>query len=351
MKRANLEFRLGGVTRQPDVEAVTDAAAQAIPESIREHWVEVAGQRWPPKQLLEIVTGVPRSAYTSHAALRLLRRAGFTTSAITAGRAAAASSPVTSTTPVPTDTAAALNAFRALVAFVSQEDFTQRIGRIEAELAGSDRARVAAVATEFGMTEAWVLAALLVRQHAGRLNDIIHAAAILQAMPLILEEGEHVASRPSLAAGNDPTRLFDLETNLRVAEFKLSAWKGADAMRKRSVFVDLALDETSRRKQLFVLGPEPVRFLQQSTSSADWALNRASPTLRDRFRASFGDLDVSVCEFTRGHGSNIDLLDIGTLLPWLSSPGGYETAGVRGAAGHSDNGPRLQQQKGVAPYG
>lgn len=56
-------------------------------------------------------------------------------------------------------------------------------------------------------------AVLLVRQHAGRLNDVVHAATIVQVLLALLEPGEEVLVRPSLAAGNDPGRPYDLETN------------------------------------------------------------------------------------------------------------------------------------------
>lgn len=118
-----------------------------------------------------------------------------------------------------------------------------------------------------------------------------------------------------------------METNLRIAEFKLAVWKGADAMRKRGVFADLvhlALDDTDRRKQLFVVGQEPIHFLNTSRSTVDWALNRASPALRDNFRARFGDLGTTVSAFTTGPAAHVDLMDITTLLPALDGLGMYE---------------------------
>jgi hypothetical protein len=163
-------------------------------------------------------------------------------------------------------------------------------------------------------------AALLIRKHLGRISDIIHATVITQALPLILEEGERVAVRPSLAAGNDPSRLFDLETDRRVAEFKVSVWKGPDAMRKRGTFKDLvhlALDQSGRRAQLFVTGQRAIDFLRTSTSTANWAPNRASPVLRDRFQARFGGLGVKICDFTQGHASHVELIDLAGLLPAL----------------------------------
>ena len=72
-------------------------------------------------------------------------------------------------------------------------------------------------------------------------------------------------NRPSLAAGNDPTRPFDVETDRRVAEFKVGIWSGTgtDAMRKRTVFhdlVNLAADTSGRRAELYVAGSHRCDF-------------------------------------------------------------------------------------------
>ncbi|MDX6319012.1 MAG: hypothetical protein QOD35_2412 [Nocardioidaceae bacterium] len=94
-------------------------------------------------------------------------------------------------------------------------------------------------------------------------------------MPL-LRPSDQLAKRPSPAAGNDPTRPFDLETDRRIAEFKLAVWSasGSDAMRKRGVFKDLvhlAADDSGRRAELYLAGPKPLRFLRGSRSTAAWA--------------------------------------------------------------------------------
>jgi hypothetical protein len=62
------------------VEAVLQGA---LPEPIQEHFVVINGRRWPPKQVLALVTGLDRADFTSHQARRALTRLGFT-----AGRAA-----------------------------------------------------------------------------------------------------------------------------------------------------------------------------------------------------------------------------------------------------------------------
>src|ERR1700730_9514324 len=56
-----------------------DAALQGtLPERIREHFVVINGRRWPPKQVLALVTGLDRADFTTHHARRVLTRLGFT---------------------------------------------------------------------------------------------------------------------------------------------------------------------------------------------------------------------------------------------------------------------------------
>jgi hypothetical protein len=66
-----------------DPETVAAALAGVLPEPIHEHFVVVNGRRWPPKQVLALVTGLDRADFTTHQARRALTRLGFA-----AGRAA-----------------------------------------------------------------------------------------------------------------------------------------------------------------------------------------------------------------------------------------------------------------------
>jgi hypothetical protein len=47
------------------------------PEPIRDHYVVVAGRRFPPKQALAAATGLDRADFTTHQARAVLRRLGF----------------------------------------------------------------------------------------------------------------------------------------------------------------------------------------------------------------------------------------------------------------------------------
>src|SRR5215475_2754736 len=62
---------------------VETALDGVLPEPIHEHFVVINGRRWPPKQVLALVTGLDRADFTTHQARRALARLGFP-----AGRAA-----------------------------------------------------------------------------------------------------------------------------------------------------------------------------------------------------------------------------------------------------------------------
>jgi hypothetical protein len=333
-----VEFTLNGIRHSLDAATVRTALRGGAPDVMRQHWVEVDGVRWPPRQAFALSTGLPRDEFVSDFALRQLRRLGFATSDWETSASRSSSSALLSPTPEsavsvrPTagpqgsdGSVAAQAAFATLLDFLDT-GLTDRIRSTEEALEGADRDEARGIVTSSGMTAELLEAVLLVRQLAGRLNDVVHAATIVQLLPDLLEPGEEVHVRPSLAAGNDPGRPFDLETNLRVAEFKLSFWKGADAMRKRGVFADLvhlAMDDSARRAQLFVVGQAPINFLRSGQASAAWALGRSSPNLRARFAERYGSDEISIRKFTHGPAGHVELIDLMTLMPVL----GRETVG------------------------
>lgn len=110
---------------------------------------------------------------------------------------------------------------------------TQRIAEIEAELAGANMSQTWSAARDVDAD--LLAAAALLKTAAGQINVIIHTAAIVVALPFILEEGEVVES-VSLGAGNTGQN-FDSETSRRVAEFKFIQWRsGPESIRQNSIF-------------------------------------------------------------------------------------------------------------------
>jgi hypothetical protein len=172
---------------------------------------------------------------------------------------------------------------------------------------------------EAGVDQALLAASLVVSATFGQIHSLVHAAAITLLLPRLLEPGERITSRPSLAAGNDPDRPYDLETDSRVAEFKFSRWKGGgDAGRKRQVFKDLvqlaAADTNGRRAELYVIGDAPIRFLRGTISNARWGLKNNMAVAR-QFEERFGPLETRVCDFTAGPAAHVRLIDLETLAP------------------------------------
>ncbi|MEO8292761.1 MAG: hypothetical protein ABI635_06440 [Actinomycetota bacterium] len=49
-----------------------------LPEPLGDHYVVVAGRRFPPKQVIGLVTGLDRADFNTHQARRILSRLGFT---------------------------------------------------------------------------------------------------------------------------------------------------------------------------------------------------------------------------------------------------------------------------------
>ncbi|KDN16351.1 hypothetical protein [Amycolatopsis rifamycinica] len=311
-------FVLNGEQHSLSRAQVLAAAARGGPEPIRTHWVSVGDQRWPPRQLFERAAGVSRHEFISHYAIRQLRRLGFPTSPLPQeaempGEVEEAAEPV-----VPmSDLGSAVKSFIDLHEFLGQEGLSSRVVRLEARLEGAGRETVDDRVAPEGLTADLLKGALLVRQHAGRVNDLIHATMIVRALPKILEPGERIVRRPSLAAGNDPSRKFDLETDRRVAEFKAGEWKGRDAMRKRTLVADLVglvLERGDRRAELYVLGRLPIDFLRNSNSTMEWALGRSSPNLRRAYEQRFGSAALTVSQFTAGPAADVALVDLAKLL-------------------------------------
>jgi hypothetical protein len=195
--------------------------------------------------------------------------------------------------------------------FLGREPLTAAIARLEHDLDGAEAGAIPGILARYGANPAALESGLVARDRLGRLNDAIHALAIAVVLPSVLDEGE-VLRRPSLAAGNDPTRPFDIETDRRIAEFKFSRWDGHDTARMRQLVKDLVYlgaDASGRRVELYVLDDRPRRFLETSGSTIDWAL-AAFPKAKDLFREHFGVLDITIAEFRARGAAHVDVIDI-----------------------------------------
>lgn len=210
----------------------------------------------------------------------------------------------------------------AVGAFLEQAPLRTTVGDLEFALEGCGPAEAAQVAAAHGVTVDLLRSAIAARDAFGKVSDLIHAAAIALALPRILEPGETLV-RPSLAAGNTPERLFDIETDRRIAEFKLARWDGGDGGRQQPTVKDLvrlAADTSGRRAELYVRGTRPITWLRSSRSAVRQQLRRYQAELA-AFERAFDDPNIAVSAFVSGLGSHVALIDLEQRMPDLFAAG------------------------------
>jgi hypothetical protein len=205
-------------------------------------------------------------------------------------------------------------------------DLTRTLANIEASVQGVTAETCSTKVASFGAQDEVLTAARLMKRAAGQINVVIHALGILVCLPRLLEPGEKV-QYVSLGAGNTG-RPFDLETSVRVAEFKFIWWQGGpEPIRQNALFKDfyfLAEYATAKRKILYVLGAEyPLKFFNSNRSLSS-VMNR-NVSLQQRFRNTFGDRYRTVREYYEDHRSTVAIQDVSRWVAGLVAAGMEET--------------------------
>lgn len=191
------------------------------------------------------------------------------------------------------------------------ESLTMRLAGIETDIAGFDRIQVSDLCATWNIDDSFLGSALAVKKVASQINVIIHAAGILCALPKILKASETVES-VSLGAGNTG-RLFDLETNERVAEFKFINWQGGpESIRQNSIFKDffsLAEYETKKEKYLYVVGIHyPMKFLQGRRALS--SVLSKQPEIARRIHENYGQNVKVVRDYFELKKDNVKIVDV-----------------------------------------
>jgi hypothetical protein len=70
-------FQIAGKRVRLDPKMVERRLEDVLPDPVREHYVVVQGRRFPPKQVVSLLTGLDRADFTTHQARRVLKRLGF----------------------------------------------------------------------------------------------------------------------------------------------------------------------------------------------------------------------------------------------------------------------------------
>jgi hypothetical protein len=210
-------------------------------------------------------------------------------------------------------------------------DLTQTIYQIEKSVKGVPAEKYAAVLSTSGAKAEVLGAAGLVKQLAGQINVVIHALGILLCLPHILQPGE-IIEYVSLGAGNTG-RAFDLETNLRIAEFKFIRWQGGpESIRQNSLFKDfyqMAEHDTTKEKYLYVLGTEHGEKFFNGRRALSSVL-KGNVTLRNKFHEKFGDQYRTVRDYYLPRKGRVVIQDVSPFVPELVA------AAVEAAEGEDD---------------
>lgn len=77
IQRQTLSVTVAGSTFELDRTLVEERLADVLPDPLTDHYAVVGGRRYPPKQVIALVTGTDRADFATHQARRILRRLGF----------------------------------------------------------------------------------------------------------------------------------------------------------------------------------------------------------------------------------------------------------------------------------
>jgi len=191
------------------------------------------------------------------------------------------------------------------------ESLTSKISILEKSFEGANNKSAAILLEDLGVDDELMHGAIKIKEVAGEINVIIHTLGILHYLPEILKDGEEVEYL-SLGAGNTGKN-FDLETNLRVAEFKFINWKGgAEAIRQNQLFQDfykLAEYESQKEKYLYLLGLDiPLKFLNGHRALT--SVLSKNVKIQNDFFSKYEDQFRVVCEYFEYMKHAVNLVDL-----------------------------------------
>ena len=129
----------------------------------------------------------------------------------------------------------------------------------------------------------------------------------------------------SLGTGNTGRR-FDLETNVRVAEFKFITWRGGpESIRQNGVFKDffaLAHHDTPKTKHLYLLGADHALKFLPGGRALNSVLSR-HVGLKEEFQRQFADRYRIASDYYRDRR---DMVQVEDVSQWLERGPGSGSA-------------------------
>lgn len=193
------------------------------------------------------------------------------------------------------------------IAQFSGGNLASKIAELEFDFAHLDKCQIAERLGSKSINRDLFEAARTIKRAAAQIDVVLHALGILVLLPSILRSGEEVESL-SLGAGSSETKRFDLETNLRIAEFTFIEWQGNDNTRLQKFFKDfyrLSEFKSHKAKELWVSEDIYVLKYLRSNTSVRSATHKHRDVWED-FTAKYPDIKT-VSEYYRLHANEIVL--------------------------------------------
>jgi hypothetical protein len=193
------------------------------------------------------------------------------------------------------------------IARFSGANLASKIAELEFKAVGLNKMQVADWLHAISIDQNLVGAARTIKHAAAQIDVVLHALGILLLIPSILEGHEAVESL-SLGAGSSEAKRFDLETNLRVAEFTFIDWRGNDNTRLQKVFKDfyrLAEFTTNKLKELWVTDDSYVLKYFRSGSSVRSATHKHRDVW-ESFQRKYPAIE-RVSDYYRLHATAVNL--------------------------------------------
>ncbi len=164
-------------------------------------------------------------------------------------------------------------------------------------------------------TKDFLNAAISIKPLIGQINVIVHALGILNCLPYILEPGEKIFN---VNLGADSTKdSFDLETNIRIAEFKFIDWKGSDSMRQQTTFKDyfqlsMAQKAHTIKKYLYLTDDKYFLKFLMGTRKVGAVLGRFPKIIEN---SSDEIMECSVNRFFNTKGKDVQIISLQEIYP------------------------------------
>jgi hypothetical protein len=192
----------------------------------------------------------------------------------------------------------------------TDSDLTERIYSLETKLEGADGPTASKICSTEKIDLELFYAADIIKDKARQIDTIMHAVGMLCALPIILETGE-IVRWLSIGAGKGDKE-FDLETNIRLAEFEFTEWRGRDSGRQTALFEDfyhLAEYNSAKKKCLYLCGAElPIKFLNKSHQQIANVLVRKNKF--NDFQQKVGNDLRTVNEYYGFRKNSVEIIDI-----------------------------------------